>query len=95
MRIIAVKGINAREVTDMTEARVHFVEITAVNKGRHSTYRFYGRGQWEILECRKWKPINGIYIPARVLEIAAAQCHSEPPPILTEIDIARLCGGRY
>lgn len=79
----------------MTDAAVHFVQIEAVDKKTRTIYRFYGQGKWDVKDGRSWRPVNAIYIPARVLEIAAAQCSWEPPPrVLTERDIAQLCGGR-
>jgi hypothetical protein len=69
----------------------HFVQIE-IGK---TAYRFFGLGEWQIREVGKWKSINAIYVPGEALRIAASQCNPEPPPILTEIDIARLCGGRF
>ena len=38
-------------------------------------YRFYGRGCWEKLYSEDgWLPINGIYIPADLIKIAADHC---------------------
>ena len=71
----------------------HFVQIEITEKKVTTAYRFYGRGEWKKRDNRSWRPINAIYIPAEVLSVAAAQCSTAPPPILTEMDIARLCGG--
>ncbi len=77
------------------EATIHFVEIEAVRKKTKTVYRFYGRGVWKICDGDKWRTIDGMYVPARVLQVAAAQCHIDPPPLLlSERDIAQLCGGR-
>lgn len=75
----------------------NFVEINAVEKHRTRTYRFYGLGVWKIKDGDGWHTINGINVPARVLEVAATQCHPEPPrhpALLTEVEIARMCGGQ-
>lgn len=75
----------------------HFVEITATEKHQVTAYRFYGQGVWKVKDGAAWRAINGIHIPAAVLEVAAAQCKPEPvrhPALMTERDIAQLCGGR-
>lgn len=68
-----------------------FIEIEAKVKKDKILYRFFGRGEWKVQVGEKWKPVNGVHIPAEVLRIAADHCNPTPP--LTEIDIARLCGG--
>ena len=57
----------------------HFVEIMATEKRRATTYRFYGQGVWKVKNGKEWRPINAIFVPAQVLQVAAAQCSSEPP----------------
>lgn len=75
----------------------HFVEIAAVKKRQTTTYRFYGRGVWKVKSSNGWVIVNAIHVPGCVLQVAASQCASEPPrhpSFLSEVEIARLCGGR-
>ncbi len=65
----------------------HFVQIE-IGK---TAYRFFGRGEWKKRDGRNWRTINAIYVPGEALRIAASQCNPSPP--LTELDVARLCGG--
>jgi hypothetical protein len=69
------------------------VEIEVKGKRRKATYRFYGLGEWKVNFGECWEPIDAIFVPADALRIAASQCHPTPPPFLSELDIARLCGG--
>jgi hypothetical protein len=78
----------------MAEAQIHFVEIELIEKARKSVYRFYGQGTWKVWTENEWTPINAIYVPVEALQIAASQCRPAPQPVMTEIEIARLCGGR-
>jgi hypothetical protein len=66
-----------------------FIEVQCTKKKKVTVYRFFGLGEWKVKRYNKWEPVNGIYIPGDVLKIVAAQLH--PPPILTEIQIAKLC----
>lgn len=75
-------------------ATEHYIEIKTVGKiSADRTFRFYGLGHWKEKRRTSWQVINAIYVPARALEVAAANC-SPKPPILSERDIAQLCGGR-
>jgi hypothetical protein len=58
-----------------------FVEIkcTGNASGGNATYRFYGYGEWDVDDGRGFGPINGIYVPADVLKIAAEQCEKVIP----------------
>lgn len=78
----------------MGKAKQHFVQIEYRREKTAVLYRFFGRGEWKVKDGRRWRTVNAIYVPGDVLGIAAAQCQPTPPPILTEIEIARLCGGR-
>lgn len=53
-----------------------YVEVnrTGNASGGNSTYRFFGRGEWLVNHGGGFQPINGIYVPADVLRIAAEQC---------------------
>jgi len=53
-----------------------FVEIkmTGNASGGNATFRFYGYGEWDVDYGSGFEPINGIYVPAEALKIAAAQC---------------------
>jgi hypothetical protein len=74
----------------MTDAR-HFVQIELVAAKSKTIYRFFGRGEWQKKDGRKWRTVNAIYVPAEALSLAAAQC--APAPALTKIHITKLRGG--
>jgi hypothetical protein len=78
----------------MGKVEQHFVEIKYTREKTVVLYRFFGRGEWKVKDGRRWRDVNGIYVPGDVLSAAAAYCRPTPPPMLTEIEIARLCGGR-
>lgn len=46
-----------------------FIEIEVENC---AVYRFYGLGRWRILRDDEWVPINGIFVHAQALRVAAA-----------------------
>ena len=73
--------------------REHFIEVEATEKKTVQTYRFYGLGRWKIKDGRGWRSINAIFIPSRVLEVVASQC-KPVPLVLSESQIAALCGGK-
>lgn len=75
-------------------AKRHFVQIEYKREKIVGLYRFFGRGEWKVKDGRRWRTVNGIYIPADVLHIVASYCQPNPPPILTEMDIALLCGAK-
>lgn len=54
------------------------IEIDAIGRGARWTFRFYGYGRWAIKADHIWQPINAVFIPATVLEIAAAHCAPAP-----------------
>lgn len=64
----------------MTEATrqspQHFMQIDV----KKASYRFYGRGVWEMLVGSKYEPVNAIFVPAEVLHVAAENCHATPQP---------------
>ena len=69
----------------------HFIQIETVEKRRTTLYRFYGLGEWKMWSGKHWRAINAIHVPADVLKTAAAHCRPAPP-ILSETDVAALCG---
>lgn len=78
----------------------HFIEIAATKPHAATTlYWFFGLGVWKVKDGDEWKTINSIYVPGRVLKVAAAHCEPAEslrhPVFLTEREIARLCGGRW
>lgn len=43
-------------------------------------YRFYGLGAWCVSTNggQDWHPVNAIYVPAKVMRVAAEQCMPAP-----------------
>lgn len=76
----------------MGRVKQHFVEIEYQREKTKVIYRFFGLGEWKVKDGRRWRTVNGIYVPGDVLSVAASYC--SPPPLLTEVDIARLCGAK-
>lgn len=60
----------------MSDTKKHrpFVEVNLVGNvsGGNVIYRFFGFGEWDVNYGRGFEPINGIYVPAEALKIAAA-----------------------